>query len=131
MALRGRHGEHFTDGAHSLSARCLGQVVVAVPSRLLGGVGNELKDPPGTGRNFPACEDNARDVLVSGHAPIEALDGRHRAPRRADDFHDLRHHGQITAAAAAGATLADLPRRLGHSSAVAALHYLHTVEGLP
>lgn len=45
-------------------------------------------------------------------------------------FHDLRHPGQ-TMAAAAGATLADLPRRLGHSSAVAALRYLHTVEGLP
>ena len=43
-------------------------------------------------------------------------------------FHDLRHTGQ-TMAAAAGANLADLMRRLGHSSSVAALRYLHAVEG--
>jgi integrase len=43
-------------------------------------------------------------------------------------FHDLRHTGQ-TLAAAPGATLADLKRRLGHSSAAAALRYLHAVEG--
>ena len=42
-------------------------------------------------------------------------------------FHDLRHTGQ-TLAAATGATLADLKRRLGHSSA-AAQRYLHAVEG--
>jgi integrase len=43
-------------------------------------------------------------------------------------FHDLRHTGQ-TMAAAAGANLADLMRRLGNSSSVAALRYLHAVEG--
>jgi integrase len=43
-------------------------------------------------------------------------------------FHDLRHTGQ-TLAAATGATLADLKRRLGHSSAAASLRYLHAVEG--
>jgi integrase len=43
-------------------------------------------------------------------------------------FHDLRHTGQ-TLAAATGATLADLKRRLGHSSAAAVLRYLHAVEG--
>ena len=43
-------------------------------------------------------------------------------------FHDLRHTGQ-TLAAATGATLADLKRRLGHSSTAAALRYLHAVEG--
>ncbi|MFJ8815894.1 site-specific integrase [Amycolatopsis thermoflava] len=43
-------------------------------------------------------------------------------------FHDLRHTGQ-TLAASTGATLADLKKRLGHSSAAAALRYLHAVEG--
>lgn len=43
-------------------------------------------------------------------------------------FHDLRHTGQ-TLAASTGATLADLKKRLGHSSAAAALRYLHVVEG--
>ncbi|MDQ7809096.1 hypothetical protein Q5425_35675 [Amycolatopsis sp. A133] len=43
-------------------------------------------------------------------------------------FHDLRHTGQ-TLAASAGATPADLRKRLGESSAAAALRYLHAVEG--
>src|SRR5690606_36268695 len=43
-------------------------------------------------------------------------------------FHDLRHTGQ-SLAAAAGATLADLKKRLGHSSTGAAMRYLHALEG--
>jgi integrase len=43
-------------------------------------------------------------------------------------FHDLRHTGQ-TLAAAAGATLKDLMKRLGHSSPAAATRYLHAVDG--
>jgi len=43
-------------------------------------------------------------------------------------FHDMRHTGQ-TLAAATGATLKDLMRRLGHASPAAAQRYLHTVEG--
>lgn len=43
-------------------------------------------------------------------------------------FHDLRHTGQ-SLAAAAGASLADLKLRLGHSSSAAANRYLHAVAG--
>ncbi|WP_280449909.1 tyrosine-type recombinase/integrase [Nocardia brasiliensis] len=43
-------------------------------------------------------------------------------------FHDLRHTGQ-TLAAATGATLADLKKRMGHASNAAALRYLHAVDG--
>jgi integrase len=43
-------------------------------------------------------------------------------------FHDLRHTGQ-TLAAATSATLADLEKRLGHSSDSAASRYMHYVEG--
>lgn len=43
-------------------------------------------------------------------------------------FHDLRHTGQ-TLAAQTGATMADLMRRLGHSSMAAARRYLHAVDG--
>jgi integrase len=43
-------------------------------------------------------------------------------------FHDLRHTGS-TMAAAAGASLRDLKRRLGHSTSSAALRYMHPVEG--
>jgi integrase len=43
-------------------------------------------------------------------------------------FHDLRHTGQ-SLAAASGATTADLMKRAGHSTAVAAQRYIHAVEG--
>lgn len=43
-------------------------------------------------------------------------------------FHDLRHTGQ-SLAAATGASLVDLRRRLGHSTTAAAQRYMHTVEG--
>lgn len=42
-------------------------------------------------------------------------------------WHDLRHTG-ATMAAQAGATLADLMGRLGHSTVAAALRYQHTTE---
>lgn len=48
--------------------------------------------------------------------------GRHRAPVRPN------HTGQ-TLKAAAGATLKDLMKRLGHSSPAAATRYLHAVDG--
>ena len=43
-------------------------------------------------------------------------------------FHDLRHTGQ-SLAAATGANVVDLKRRLGHSSTAAAMRYMHAVEG--
>jgi len=43
-------------------------------------------------------------------------------------FHDLRHTGQ-SLAAATGASLVDLKKRLGHSSTEAAQRYRHAVEG--
>jgi integrase len=53
---------------------------------------------------------------------------RDRAGMEGFTFHDLRHTGQ-TLAAAAGATLKDLMKRLGHSSTAAATRYLHAVDG--
>ncbi len=43
-------------------------------------------------------------------------------------FHDLRHSGAVLAAQA-GATLADLMQRLGHSTPQAAMRYQHAAEG--
>lgn len=65
---------------------------------------------------------------MSGNAVYQALV---RARNRVGvdiSFHDLRHTGQ-SLVAAAGASLADLKKRLGHSSSAAAQRYLHTVEG--
>lgn len=67
------------------------------------------------------------------HLTPTALQGSWAKARRAagrDDLrlHDLRHTG-ATMAAMAGATLAELQARLGHSSANAALRYQHAVQG--
>jgi len=43
-------------------------------------------------------------------------------------FHDLRHTG-LSLAAASGANLADLKKRAGHASSVAAQQYMHAVDG--
>ena len=43
-------------------------------------------------------------------------------------FHDLRHTGAVMAAQA-GATLAELQGRLGHSTAAAAMRYQHAGAG--
>jgi integrase len=42
-------------------------------------------------------------------------------------FHDLRHAG-LTLTAQAGATLDEVMRRAGHSSAAAALRYQHAAD---
>ncbi len=69
----------------------------------------------------------------SSHLTPTALQGSWAKARRAagrDDLrlHDLRHTG-ATMAAMAGATLAELQARLGHSSVNAALRYQHAVQG--
>jgi integrase len=43
-------------------------------------------------------------------------------------FHDMRHTGR-TLAAATGATLKDLMKRMGHASTAAAYRYMHAVDG--
>lgn len=107
----------------------------------------------------PKTEAGTRNVNVPPHVlpilaehvatwagPRRVFVGRTGAPMRGDavrqafarartrvgmegfTFHDLRHTGQ-TLAAATGATVKDLMRRLGHASPVAAYRYLHAVDG--
>jgi len=59
-----------------------------------------------------------------------AMSGRSRRRAGRPDLrvHDLRHTG-ATMAARAGATLAELQERLGHSSVDAALRYQHAARG--
>ena len=63
-------------------------------------------------------------MLVAGPIITRRLDAMGRDDVR---VHDLRHTGQVLAAIA-GATQAELMRRMGHSSTVAAQGYAHTVE---
>ena len=53
---------------------------------------------------------------------------REKAGRPDLRFHDLRHTG-ATLAAAAGASLAELMARLGHSTVGASLRYQHAAKG--
>jgi integrase len=86
---------------------------------------------------------------LDGHVAAEpgallfaAVSGRHLAPSALYDwyypardaagrpdlrFHDLRHTG-ATLAAATGATIAELMRRLGHSTPSAAMRYQHAAD---
>jgi len=54
-------------------------------------------------------------------------DAREAAGRPDLTIHGLRHTG-ATLAAATGATLAELMRRLGHSTPVAAMRYQHATD---
>ena len=63
-------------------------------------------------------------ITVAGPVITRRLDDMGRTDVR---VHDLRHTGN-TLAAIAGASQAELMRRMGHSSADAAAGYLHTVE---
>jgi integrase len=93
----------------------------------------------------PAVEDHLRDFTGPGPEALlwPAESGEHLAPAtfyrhfyRARDaagrpdlrFHDLRHTGAVLAAQA-GATLADLMARLGHSTPAAAMNYQHAAQG--
>jgi integrase len=66
---------------------------------------------------------------MRGDAVRQAFDrARRKAGMPGFRFHDLRHTGQ-TLAAATGATIRDLMRRLGHASSAASYRYLHAVDG--
>jgi integrase len=65
---------------------------------------------------------------MSGNAVYQAFVRARKLVGLSIAFHDLRHTGQ-SLAAAAGASVPDLKKRLGHSSSVAALRYMHAIEG--
>jgi len=90
---------------------------------------------------LPLLEHNAREYSGAVHFLADRNGGQvrgntiYQAFVRARDqvgltiaFHDLRHTGQ-SLAAATGASLVDLKKRLGHSSTAAAQRYMHAVEG--
>jgi integrase len=100
---------------------------VAIPPHLMPLVHEHLIEHAGRGRDallFPAAS--------GGHMSPSSLyavyhPARDAAGRPDLRFHDLRHTG-ATLAAATGATLAELMRRLGHSSPAAAMRYQHAAD---
>src|SRR5699024_7402936 len=69
-AVAVRHHEHVADGADSLPGRGLGEIVVAVPAWLLGGIGDEGEERVRRDGGLAGGGDDA--VAVRGHAPILA-----------------------------------------------------------
>jgi len=53
-ALSDRHREHIADPSDALRLGSLGQVLVAVPARLHGGVGDQCKNRLRAGPDLPA-----------------------------------------------------------------------------
>jgi len=102
-----------------------GKRTVAVPPHVLPFLKDHLADWAGKDRLFVG----RTDTPMRGNAVSQAF-GRARAKAGMEHFtfHDMRHTGQ-TLAAATGATLKDLMKRMGHASTVAAYRYMHAVDG--
>jgi integrase len=101
-----------------------GYRTVAVPPHILPLVVDHLEKFAGATRVFVGRDGEP----MRGDALRLAFERARKAVGRPDlRFHDLRHTGQ-TLAAAAGASLAELMRRLGHSSMAAAKRYLHATD---
>ena len=102
-----------------------GKRTVVIPPHVVPLLAQHMKEWAGPDRVFVGRDGRP----IRGDAVRQAFD---RARRAADmpgfRFHDLRHTGQ-TLAAATGATVKDLMRRLGHASPVASYRYLHAVDG--
>jgi integrase len=102
---------------------------VAIPPHILAPLLVHLEKwaaPGPDGLLFPAVESGGH----MKHGALYKVFRRARAAAGRSDlrWHDLRHTG-ATLAAQAGATLAELMNRLGHSSVTAALIYQHAAAG--
>jgi integrase len=101
-----------------------GRRTVTIPPRFIPEIEAHLAEHVGPEQDallFPARR--------GGHLPPSSLatvfyPARHKAGRDDLRFHDLRHSGAVMAAQA-GATLADLQARLGHTTPGAAMIYQH------
>lgn len=109
-----------------------GARTVAIPPHLLPALVDHLErftPARKDGLLFPHALDEPDRHLTHGwyykdvHVPAREAAGRPDLR-----FHDLRHTG-ATMAAQAGATLAELMARLGHSTSAASLRYQHVAQG--
>ncbi len=118
--LRDRHQAHDKDPKTEAGKR-----TIAVPPHVIPVLRLHLDECAGRERLFVSRDGSP----LRGNTLYQAF-VRARRQVGLDElaFHDLRHTGQ-TLAAQTGATLADLMKRLGHSSMAAARRYLHAVDG--
>jgi len=103
---------------------------VAIPPHLLDRFRDHLAEHTAPGADallFPSGADPTR-WLQSKSLYVDYRKARAAAGRDDLRWHDLRHSGAVLAATA-GATLAELMSRLGHSTPAAAMRYQHAAEG--
>jgi integrase len=102
-----------------------GKRIVALPPHVLPMLAEHMASWAGPDRVFVGRDGRP----MRGDAMRQAFDrARRKVGMPGFRFHDLRHTGQ-TLAAATGATVKDLMRRLGHASPAASYRYLHAVDG--
>lgn len=103
---------------------------VTIPPHLMDSVRKHLLEytsPGPDGLLFPSRTDPSAHLRQSSLARVY-YPARAKAGRPDLRFHDLRHTGAVYAAQA-GATVAELMARLGHSTPAAAMRYQHVAQG--
>lgn len=106
-----------------------GRRTVTIPPHVVPVLERHLDEFVSKGREsllFPAKDGHSHLQPTVFHGAFRKA--RAEAGREDLRVHDLRHTG-ATLAAMAGATLAELQQRLGHSSVGAALRYQHAAQG--
>jgi integrase len=101
---------------------------VSIPPHCIPVLKQHLREHVGAGRDallFPAP--TGGHLRSDSRMHVEFRAAREAAGRPDLRFHDLRHTG-ATLAAATGATLAELMRRLGHANPAAAMRYQHAAD---
>lgn len=117
---------HAPSSAHDGDPKTeAGKRTVSIPPHVIPVIKLHLDEYAGRERLFISRDGSP----LRGHTLYQAfVRARKKVGMDNLTFHDLRHTGQ-TLAAQTGATLADLMKRLGHSSMAAARRYLHAVDG--
>ena len=128
--VRVRRGVTWPDGKPTIGSpkTQAGNRDVHVPPHLAPALAEHLTKHTGPAADallFPAARGGHMHPRTFGKAFNTA---RTAAGRPGLRFHDLRHTGAVMAAQA-GATLAELQGRLGHSTASAAMRYQHAAAG--
>lgn len=103
---------------------------VAIPPHIVAAVRDHLDEHVGHGKDallFPAAGDTTEHLAPTTLYKV-FYPAREAAGRPDVRFHDLRHTGAVLAAQA-GATLAELMGRLGHTTPQVAMRYQHVAQG--
>ena len=115
------------EGARITRPKAGSQRTVHLPTPALVALSRHLDRLPAGSPEAPLFTRPDGSQLRAHHVHYYWKHARLRAGLPGVHFHDLRHAG-LTLSAQAGATLAEVMRRAGHSSAAAALRYQHAAD---